>query len=146
MNHLEEYKNDLIREVEDILAYWIRYSPDPVHGGFYGKIDNDNRVYPEAPRGVVLNSRILWTFSAAFNKSQQSKYLGMANRAYEYIVEHFIDREFGGVYWSLDHLGRPLSDRKQIYGLAFCIYGLSEYYKCVKKNLCWSWQFNCSPN
>ena len=84
MNHLEEYKNDLIREVEDILAYWIRFSPDPVHGGFYGKIDNYNRVYPEAPRGVVLNSRILWTFSAAFNKSQQSKYLGMASRAYEY--------------------------------------------------------------
>jgi cellobiose epimerase len=133
MHHLEEYKNELIREVEDILSFWIRYSPDPVHGGFYGKIDNHNRVYPESPKGAVLNCRILWTFSAAFNRSHQSKYLVIANRAYEYIADHFIDREFGGVYWSLDHLGRPLSDRKQIYGLAFCIYGLSEYYKCVQK-------------
>ena len=53
----------------------------------------------------------------------------MASRAYYYIVDHFIDRKYGGVYWSVDNNGSPLETRKQIYGLAFCIYGLAEYYK-----------------
>jgi mannobiose 2-epimerase len=56
----------------------------------------------------------------------------MARRAYEYILSHFIDERFGGVYWSVDHTGAKLNDRKQIYGVAFCIYGLSEYYRVTR--------------
>ena len=40
-----------------------------------------------------------------------------------------MDDEFGGVYWTVDYRGEKLNDRKQIYGLAFCIYGLSEYHR-----------------
>ena len=56
----------------------------------------------------------------------------MAQRAYEYILSHFIDRQYGGVYWSVDFKGAMLNDRKQIYGLSFCIYGLSEYYRITR--------------
>jgi mannobiose 2-epimerase len=46
-------------------------------------------------------------------------------------VDKFWDKEFGGVYWMLDHLGRPLSIRKQIYAQAFAAYGLSEYLRAT---------------
>ncbi|MES1226032.1 MAG: AGE family epimerase/isomerase, partial [Bacteroidota bacterium] len=99
------------------------------NGGFYGKVDDENHVCPESPKGLVLNSRILWSFSAAYNFLQKEEYLLPARRAFDYIKEHFLDKEFGGAYWSVDFKGNMLNGKKQIYGLAFCIYGLSEFYK-----------------
>ena len=129
---LHVYKSELEEELSNILSYWIKYTTDNTNGGFYGKIDEENLAHQESAKGVVLNSRILWAFSAAYNRSRNSGYLLTAQRASDYIINHFIDKEFGGVYWSVDHKGRMLNGRKQIYGLAFCIYGLTEYYKAVR--------------
>ena len=132
MNFLE-YKEEMENELSDILSYWMKYTVDEKHSGFYGKIDNMNIPNPESEKGLVLNSRILWAFSAACNHSHKKEYLQIADRAYEYIINHFIDKDFGGAYWSVDYRGKILNGRKQIYGIAFCIYGLSEYYK-IKPN------------
>jgi mannobiose 2-epimerase len=70
----------------------------------------------------------LWTFSAAYNLTKSEAYLKTAERAFEYLSDHFIDKEFGGVFWTVDYKGNPLDTKKQIYALAFAIYGLSEYY------------------
>ncbi|RFM26619.1 AGE family epimerase/isomerase [Deminuibacter soli] len=129
-----DYSLETAKELEAILGYWMQYTVDETNGGFYGKVNNDNVPAPRAPKGSVLNSRILWSFSAGYNKTRDSRYLDMAHRAFRYIVEHFIDREYGGVYWSVDYTGAPLSDRKQVYGLAFCIYGLTEYYKACNSD------------
>lgn len=51
---------------------------DPIHGGFYGRMLNDGTVIPDAPRGAVLNARILWTFSAAYNSTGKEEYLKQA--------------------------------------------------------------------
>ena len=110
-----------------VLDYWMDHTIDP-GGGFRGRIHADNRVEPDAPKGSVLNARILWTFSAAYRYERREDYLGMATRAYAYIRDHFIDRKHGGVYWSVDAAGRPLDTRKQVYALAFTVYGLAEYY------------------
>ncbi len=126
--NLASYKEELEEELGSILRYWITVTIDPEEGGFYGRIDGNDKVAPGAPKGVVLNSRILWTFSAAFCHTREPVYLSVARRAYEYLLAHFLDKEYGGVYWSLDHKGTVLNDRKQIYGLAFCLYGLSEYH------------------
>jgi len=131
-NPLPAYKNELQKELMAILEYWISHAPDVMYGGFYGKIDEKNRVYPESSKGLVLNSRILWTFSAAYRLTEKPDYLSMANRAYRFISEHFWDDQFGGVYWSVDYKGYPNNSRKQIYGLAFCIYGLSEFYLATR--------------
>lgn len=128
---LPVYRDELSAELESILNYWIKYTPDKKKGGFIGSLDNANTVDEAAPKGVVLNSRILWTFSAAYKAIQKPEYLDMAIRAYKYIADHFVDRKYGGVYWSVDIDGSPLDIRKQIYGLAFCVYGLTEYYKAT---------------
>lgn len=120
---------DFQKELDSILNYWTTYTPDAEHGGFYGKIDQENKVYPDAPKGAVLNARILWSFSAAYGQNPKSSYLGMAKLAYNYICDHFIDKTHGGVYWTVDYLGKPLDTKKQVYALAFTIYGLTEYYR-----------------
>lgn len=128
---LEAYKREQEEELRNILEYWKTHAVDNVYGGFYGKISNDNLVDPFAPKGSVLNGRILWTFSAAYNRTKNEDYIKLAHRAYQYILDHFIDKTHGGVYWSVTHKGEPLDTKKQIYALAFVVYGLTEYVRAA---------------
>lgn len=121
---LEECLND------NILSYWIDKMTDP-RGGFYGRRDGYDRLDENAEKGAILNARILWSFAAALRLTGKERYAEMALRARDYIREHFIDNEFGGVYWSLDADGMPLDTRKQFYAIAFTIYGLSEHYRAT---------------
>jgi cellobiose epimerase len=125
---LQQFKEDLENELQNILDFWQTKTIDDLNGGFFGQIDNDNKIIIEAPKGSVLNSRILWTFSAAYNLTKEGSYLKTAERAFAYLRDRFIDNEFGGVYWTVDYSGNPLDTKKQIYASAFAIYGLSEYY------------------
>jgi len=127
---LDIYRKETEEELNQILAYWLEHTFDEEQGGFYGRIDNDNNVDKIAPKGAVLNSRILWAFTAAYRATKNEIYLQAAERAFNYIAVHFIDKEFGGVYWTVDYLGHPLDTKKQIYALAFALYGITEYLQC----------------
>jgi len=129
---LEKYKQELENELKNILSYWQKNTLDEENGGFYGRIDNDNNIFKDAPKGSVLNSRILWSFSAAFNLTNNFSYLQTAQRAFGYLLDHFIDKEFRGVFWTVDFKGNPLDAKKQIYAQAFAVYGLSEFYMSSK--------------
>lgn len=110
----------------DILPFWMSRMKDP-SGGFYGRMDGKGAIHTHSEKGAILNARILWTFASAYRTLGGRKYLDTAKRAYEYIRDYFVDREFGGIYWSLDADGRPLDTKKQFYAIAFVIYGLAEY-------------------
>ncbi len=127
-NQLNAYALALKTELQNILNYWMEFTPDKVNGGFVGKIDHDNRVDLLAPKGSVLNARILWSFSAAYNLNPLDEYLDTADRAYRYIADHFLDHDYGGVYWTVDAEGTPLDTKKQVYAVAFTIYAFSEYF------------------
>ena len=116
----------------NILRFWQERMVDYQQGGFYGRIDGYNVLHPDAEKGAVLNARILWTFSAAARVLHNTPYRILAARAYDYLVQRFIDREQGGVYWSLNADGTPLDTKKQTYAIAFAIYGLAEYYRATQ--------------
>ncbi|MGC9946294.1 MAG: AGE family epimerase/isomerase [Bryobacteraceae bacterium] len=115
----------------NILPFWMRHTVDREHGGFHGAIDCDLRVNARAPRAAVINARILWTFSAAARVLGGAAYRETADWAYDYIVDKFWDKEYGGVYWMLDYQGNAISDRKQIYAQAFAAYGMAEYFRAT---------------
>ncbi|MEO5593847.1 MAG: AGE family epimerase/isomerase [Chitinophagaceae bacterium] len=132
MIDLKKYSLELTAEFKNILQYWMTHTIDASLNGFYGSIDNDNIINKDAAKGLVLNARILWAFSAAYNFTHEKKYKAIAERAYLYLLNHFTDKEYGGVYWSVDAAGNMLSNRKQVYGHAFYLYGLSEYYQATQ--------------
>ena len=137
---------------QNILRFWLDKMTDHENGGFYGRIDGGMQLHPEAEKGAILNARILWAFSAAYRVASPSSpeedtnvlqsneapsgavrgaYLEAATRAKDYFIEHFIDHEYGGVYWSVDYKGQPLDTKKQFYAIGFAIYGLSEYARAT---------------
>jgi len=125
-------KSELHQELlNNILPYWMQKMPDNENGGFYGRIDGEERVHPFASKGIILNARILWTFSAAYRLEKNLEYLQTAERAFNYMMEYFLDKKSGGVFREVDYRGKPLNRRKQIYEQGFAIYGLSEFYRAT---------------
>ena len=114
--------------LSNILPFWLKKTIDDEFGGFRGQISNDLTVDSHAAKGLILNARILWTFAKAFSVYHDPVFLDTARRAYEYLVRFFWDSEFGGVYWMVDFEGRPIDTKKRIYGQAFAVYALAEYY------------------
>lgn len=128
--------NKMRKEMEeeltaDILPFWINKMTDKINGGFYGRITGTGILIPEAEKGAILNARILWTFSSAYRVLKNDEYLAVATRAKRVIIDDFYDKEYGGIFWSLDYKGKPLETKKQIYALGFAIYGLSEYHRAT---------------
>ncbi len=127
---MENLKNEAAKElIENILPFWMERMSDYSSEGFLGRIDGKGTACPDAERGAILNARILWTFSSAWRVLKEKKYLETAEKAYRYIILNFIDRESGGVYWSLNADGTPKDTKKQFYAIAFTIYSLAEYYR-----------------
>jgi len=119
-------------ELEDnILSFWMRYMPDEENSGFYGRLDAKNHPHKTSGKGAVLNTRILWTYSAAYRLLKKPAYLAIAQRAYEYITRYFIDEDYGGVFWELNYKGEPVNTKKQAYAQGFALYGMSEYYRAT---------------
>lgn len=118
-------ENELL---SNILPFWLKYTIDDQYGGFRGQIANDLTVDPLANKGLILNARILWTFSKAFTVYGDEIYRETARRDYDYISRYFLDPQYGGTYWMLDYQGHPVETKKRIYGQAFTVYALTEYY------------------
>jgi mannobiose 2-epimerase len=115
----------------DILPFWMKYTRNAEDQGFYGTITADMTVRKGSSRGALLTSRILWTFSTAYRSYKDPAYLEMARWAYRDLADHFMDKESGGLFWTIKAGGEPLDTRKQIYGQVFGIYALAEYYRAT---------------
>lgn len=130
---LETFRKELESElVDNILVYWGTKMVDTVNGGFYGVADHFGTPVEDGEKGIVLNARILWTFSAAYRLCGNERYLELAKRAKDYIETYFWDHTHGGVYWMLDAKGNPTNRKKQTYAQAFTLYGYSEYYRATQ--------------
>ena len=125
-------KSEVEVEMSSILDWWMEHMLNKETGFFYGEISGANIPDANAPIGLVLQSRILWTFSAAYNYTQNKVYLNFAHTAYKQLITQFYDKHYGGMFWSVQPNGIPVSTKKQAYGIAFAIYGLSAYYEATK--------------
>ena len=122
----------------NILPYWMDRMQDHEAGGFLGRRDGFDRVDPGADKAIILNTRILWTFSEASRilsghqaapQELTERCREVADRALAYIRDHFIDQVHGGVYWMVRADGSPLQTKKQVYAQAFCLYACVAHHR-----------------
>ncbi|MDR2596064.1 MAG: AGE family epimerase/isomerase [Treponema sp.] len=125
-------KQTAIQEIRNnILPFWQNLI-DEKNGGFHGATDFYGNIYRNAAKGCILNSRILWTFSAAYRMFGDPAYKNCAQHAHNFLTANFLDKTRGGLYWLADHTGYALDTKKHFYNIAFGIYALSEHYAAVK--------------
>lgn len=126
----EKLKSEVREELlTNILPFWSTRMVDEKYGGFHGRINGNGHLVQDADKGGILNARILWTFSSSYLRERNPFYLEMANRAKEYVLSHFVDKELGGTYWTVSCDGKPVDTKKQIYSQAFFVYAFTEHYR-----------------
>lgn len=125
-------RHELRAELTDrVLPFWTATALDSANGGFVGAIDAKGDVVAGAPKSIILNARILWTFSASLRAIGGDAIAAATDRAATYLKAHFVDPMFGGVFWMVDTHGRPFDTRKLVYAQAFAIYAFSEHYRAT---------------
>lgn len=130
--HLDPYRDEMTRELTDrLLPFWLTNVLDFGSGGFNGSISGRDIVDPKADKGVILATRILWTFSRAYRQAGREEYRRAADLMVRYLRDHFMDRDHGGVFWQLEHSGKPRDTTKRFYAQSFAIYALSEYSRAT---------------
>jgi mannobiose 2-epimerase len=112
-----------------IVPFWCGPALDERNGGWMAWLSNDLKPDRSQPKGLIVNARILWMFSAVHGASPDPLYKKMAERAYDFVMNRFWDPKHGGAFWRLNDEGKVTDDCKKIYGQAFYIYGLTEYYR-----------------
>ncbi len=129
---MEGFVNEIRNHLETrLIPFWERLK-DEEHGGYYGYVDYDLNIRKDYEKGCILNSRILWFFSNAYRLLGGEHLKEDAAWAYRFLRDYCLDREFGGVYWSVTCDGRMKDDTKHTYNQAFAIYALASYYDAVK--------------
>jgi cellobiose epimerase len=113
----------------NILSFWMEKTVDLKRGGFLGEITGGGVALPDAPKGGILSSRILWTFSHAYHLYGEARYLQTAQHAFHFLKNKLWDEANGGIYWLVGADGKPLDTKKHIYAQSFALYGLAEYYR-----------------
>ena len=121
---VEEIRNHL---TDCIIPFWKKLRDDE-NGGYYGYMDHDLKVDKKAVKGCILNSRITWFFANAYMTLKDESLLEEAKHGYEFMQKYCVDKEKGGVYWSVGYDGTPEDTTKHTYNQAFSIYALSSYY------------------
>ncbi|MHC4557325.1 MAG: AGE family epimerase/isomerase [Planctomycetota bacterium] len=130
---MQQLSESVRHELENnLIPFWLERVVDPEHGGFIGQMSNDGRIDPTAPKGLILNTRLLWTFSALYRFNKDTRCRDMARRAYDYLETYFWDHPLGGAFWQVDFQRQLLDDKKKIYGQAFYIYALAEFYQAFE--------------
>jgi mannose/cellobiose epimerase-like protein (N-acyl-D-glucosamine 2-epimerase family) len=128
-DYAREFKAQLVQK---IMPYWYDTALDHRYGGYVLSDDDARKAPPATEKQLVTQTRMIWGFSHAHRKGLEDgkrDYLQAAQQGYRFLLEHFLDQQNGGYYWTTDLSGKPLNERKIVYGESFAIYGLVEYYR-----------------
>lgn len=133
----EKRTKQFVSEVKEhltkaLIPFWEGLK-DEENGGYYGYMSYELAVDKKTEKGCILNSRILWFFSNAYALLREEHLLEHAKHAYAFLKEYCFDKQYGGVYWSLNYDGSVLDGTKHTYNQAFAIYALSSYYAVTKE-------------
>ncbi len=130
---MKEWQKEFWQELTGrIIPFWQNLT-DAEFGGYYGLLDFDLKLDKKAVKGCILNSRILWFFSSAAICLKDDSLLENADHAYRFMLDHCVDPELGGVYWSVHYDGSVCDDTKHTYNQAFAIYALAAYARATGK-------------
>lgn len=132
---LREWAQEYDRQLrEKILPYWHDTTLDRTNGGYWLGDDISGRRAVK-DKALVVQARMVWGFCHAHlyqYSDERRNYLEAARVGYRFLRDQMLDKQNGGYYWRVDGAGRPLQDRKIVYGQSFVIYALVEYYRATQ--------------
>lgn len=121
----QEIQHHLFNE---LLPFWTTRGVDPKYGGFLTYLDKDGNPTGETIKTMLCQARMIYTYSSAHRAGLgEGKFLDIAGQGVDFLINHFLDKKYGGWYWTCAQDGTPLDRAKIMYGHSFAVYSLSEY-------------------
>jgi len=119
---------------ENIVPFWYNKSLDRENGGYIINFGPKGKLKGEPTKMIVTQARTVWLFSRLARAGYGKEYLEAADLGYRFLREKMWDEKNGGFYWEIDATGNvKLKPRKHLYGQAFGLYAVSEYYLAGNK-------------
>ena len=133
-NDRASFATSVQRELaENLLPFWQDRAVDHERGGFVDWMSQEGIVDTQAPKGLILYARLLWTYAALYRHQGEDVWWELTNRAYDYLDACFWDGQYQGALWELDSQGTLLDATKKVYGQAFVIYALAEAFLALSE-------------
>lgn len=108
----------------NILPFWLRYSKDEKHGGYFTCLDREGKVY-DTDKFMWLQGRQVWTFSSLYSTVEaRPEWLAMALHGADFMEKFGRDAQ-GNWYFSLTQDGRPLVQPYNIFSDCFATMGFA---------------------
>jgi N-acylglucosamine 2-epimerase len=116
--------------LDDVIPFWMKYSPDMEHGGFFTCLDRRGNVY-DTDKFVWLQGREVWMFSHLYNNvERRQEWLDMALSGAAFLEKYGRDSE-GSFYFSLTRAGRPLVQPYNIFSDCFAAMAFGELFRAT---------------
>lgn len=126
-NYADLYRDSLL---DNVIPFWLRYSPDETFGGFFTCVDQQGTVY-DTDKFVWLQCRQVWCFSMLYNKVEKNeKWLAQALAGAAFLQQNGRDQG-GNWYFSLTREGVPLTQAYNIFSDCFASMAFGQLYKAT---------------
>lgn len=127
----EAYVPKLRRNLEDhVVDFWYPRSIDDEHGGFILSYDDEGAFAGNEDKMIVTQARMTWVFARLTRTDVvDGEYIDAADHGFAFLRDAMWDDDHGGFYWEVDREGNVRKPRKHLYGQAFGLYALAEYYR-----------------
>lgn len=120
----DQYRTGLL---ENVIPFWMKYSPDREHGGFFTCLDTYGKVY-DTDKFVWLQCRQVWCFAMLYNHVEKNQsWLDMALHGADFLLKYGSDAN-GNWYFSLDKTGQPLVEPYNIFSDCFAAMAFGQLY------------------
>ena len=119
------YRRNLL---EDVIPFWLRYSPDVTCGGYFTCLDRQGNVF-DTDKFIWLQARQVWTFSMLYNRVEQNQqWLDCSILGADFLERHGRDGD-GDWYFSVTREGKPLVQPYSIFSNCFATMAFGQLYK-----------------
>jgi N-acylglucosamine 2-epimerase len=123
----DRYRTALLN---DVIPFWMKYSPDSEYGGFFTCLDRHGKVY-DTDKFVWLQGREVWMFSHLCNiVEKRQEWLDNALSGAAFLEKYGHNSE-GNFYFSLTRDGQPLVQPYNIFSDCFAAMAFGELFRAT---------------
>ncbi|NJD19079.1 MAG: N-acylglucosamine 2-epimerase, partial [Gemmatimonadetes bacterium] len=110
---------------ESVVPFWVRHSPDRVHGGYWNCLDRDGSVYDRTKYGW-LHGRQVWMLAKLYGTVEaRPEWLELALSGARFLGERCL-LPGGRLPFSMTADGRAVYVQLKIFTECFCVMALAE--------------------
>jgi mannobiose 2-epimerase len=112
-----------------VMDFWKAHGLDTKDGGIYGFHYRQGTPKEDADKGLIQQSRHLWSFSTWYARRERSAQIkAVADSIYQFLIAHFLDAKDGEFFYKVSRDGsKVVEPKKQLYAESFAILALATY-------------------